>query len=282
MTEIVMDRRFTKTLKARYERFEIRAGILNDKPYRMPIRANSEATSGQVRSSINKIVRDADIREGLIQKKSRQSKKRVLSSISKSLKKAGASSAKALKGQVKKHGNKTVNKAVAGLDKFGRKLDKKSRAKDRAARLAASKAKKAERAKAMRMKNAAMGLATVAGGPARRKSMKIKGKVSDVSRQIRKRVDYLSLPFKNESSPEMRKLKKTLFDLIQGKQTSYTYVQTALRNAIRMPILKQKYGPNSRATIKAKRFNRFLFDTGQFYQTIGARVRVRKPAKKGT
>lgn len=268
MTEIVMDKRFTQTLKARYERFEIRAGILNDKPYRLPIRANSEATSGQVRSSINKIVRDADIREGKIQKKSRQSKKRVLSSINKSLKKAGASSAKALKGQVKKHGNKTVNKAA--------------RTQDRAARLAASKAKKAERAKAMRMKNAAMGLATVAGGPARRKSMKIKGKVSDVSRQIRKRVDYLSLPFKNESSPEMRKLKKTLFDLIQRKQTSYTYVQTALRNAIRTPILKQKYGPNSRATIKAKRFNRFLFDTGQFYQTIGARVRVRKPAKKGT
>lgn len=119
------------------------------------------------------------------------------------------------------------------------------------------------------------------GGPVRKKSGRVNGSLAGVGEQLRTvhRVPYLTAPFKQNRSKEMKELRLRLVELITGKAKSYSKFQTALRSLIRTPILKQKYGHNSLATARAKGFNRFLIDTGQFFRAITAKVRVRRVSK---
>lgn len=124
------------------------------------------------------------------------------------------------------------------------------------------------------------GKATVFGGPARQKSRVRDGNLSDVGESIRKvhRVPYLTAPFK-KNSRELKNVRRELANLLTGKSSSYSKIETALRSLIREPILKQRYGRNSRLWARVKTFNRFLIDTGQFFRAIIAKVRVGRVQK---
>lgn len=125
---------------------------------------------------------------------------------------------------------------------------------------------------------ASRGLASVAGGPARKKSGRIRGTNAQVGEIVRKvhGVDYLRKPFRNGNSPDMKVLRAALIQFLAGLSKSRHQVETALRAVIRNPILQGKYGRNTRAWARVKTFNRKLFDTGQFYTSIIARVRSKK------
>jgi hypothetical protein len=51
-------------------------------------------------------------------------------------------------------------------------------------------------------------------------------------------------------------------------------------NVIRDPIRRRRYGPNSALTTRIKGFNRRLFDTGQLWQSIKAKVTKLPKGKK--
>ncbi len=118
------------------------------------------------------------------------------------------------------------------------------------------------------------GLSSVAGGPARKKSRRTRGTVSDVGERIRKdlQVPYLKDPFTRPSSKAMRAFLKAFADLTQGKTRSSKAITEALQEVIRAPIREQRYGRNSALRARIKTFNRKLFDTGQFYLAIIAKI----------
>jgi hypothetical protein len=117
----------------------------------------------------------------------------------------------------------------------------------------------------------------LAGGPVRKRSSKKSGqKISDISQAIRNQqdVDYLSKPFSNRNNKDLRDVLDNFFNYAFGRSTERR-LTNAMRALIRNPILRQDYGGNLPSTEREKGFNRYLFDTGQFFRTITARV-IRK------
>lgn len=122
---------------------------------------------------------------------------------------------------------------------------------------------------------AKQGLGSLQGGPVRKMKQTSRGKISDVSENIRKvhGIDYLRIPVERRNSKDMKNFRKLLIELLQGKIRGYSKVEAALRAVIRNPILNKQYGANSRLTRAIKTFNRKLIDTGQFFKAIKAKVR---------
>lgn len=116
-----------------------------------------------------------------------------------------------------------------------------------------------------------------AGGPARKTSAKRSSMLlSEVSRSLREQtgINLYSAPFKKRSS-DIVKFTKEFFKLAFGRsepKRAVNLIQAIVRN----PILRGDYGPNSPLTAKIKGFNRYGIDTGQFFQGIRARVKVRR------
>lgn len=123
---------------------------------------------------------------------------------------------------------------------------------------------------------ASRGLTSVGGGPARKKSSRTRGMVSDVAKAVSGHVDYLGAPLARTTSNDMKAFRREFGKVLTGQTQSLTRVETALRAVFRNPILQGKYGRNSRAWAKVKTFNRKLIDTGQFFKSILARVRSKK------
>lgn len=122
-----------------------------------------------------------------------------------------------------------------------------------------------------------------AGGPISKASRKSSGMtVGQVATKIREElgVDWLREPFGDfaasaqSQSADLRNLLKRFFDLALGRSQPKR-LENALQALVRNPILRQEYGTNSRETAERKTFNRFLFDTGQFFKAIKAKVSVR-------
>lgn len=122
---------------------------------------------------------------------------------------------------------------------------------------------------------AKQGLGTLAGGPVRKMKQESYQKISDVSENIRKQhgIDYLRAPVRKFKSKDMLAFRKAFGDLLTGKNKNYSKVEAAFRAVIRNPILHQHYGANSKLARAIKTFNRKLFDTGQFFKAITAKVR---------
>lgn len=113
-----------------------------------------------------------------------------------------------------------------------------------------------------------------AGGPVRKRSNTKSGmKVSDIAEKIRteQKVDWLREPLKNRSNRELQTLINTFFRFAFGRSTERR-MENAVRALIRNPILRQDYGDNSPGTVARKGFNRYLFDTGQFFRSIKSRI----------
>lgn len=144
--------------------------------------------------------------------------------------------------------------------------------------LTSKKAKAAKKQKALVASHRRRGLGTLEGGPVRLQKAETRSTTATIAERIRTDlgVDWLRTPVRRENSPEMKQLRKAFFDLVTGKNRNYSAVEAKFRAVLRIPILKKRYGRNTPAAARAKTFNRFLIDTGQFFKAIAAKVTSRK------
>ncbi len=120
-------------------------------------------------------------------------------------------------------------------------------------------------------------LTTVDGMAARRKSRKEDGTIAQLSKSLRQRtgVNIFTSPFKLGNSLEIQKFKQAMRNLFVADRVGglQAAAESKLVEALRAPIRQRRYGNNSILTARTKGFDRFLFDTGQLYKAIRARVR---------
>lgn len=90
-------------------------------------------------------------------------------------------------------------------------------------------------------------------------------------------INLLSKPFEDESSDIVRFAKAFIQTVASGGKVSVKRVENLLQAIVRNPILRQEYGSNTSDTADIKGFDRHLFDTGQMFKAIKAKVyRVRR------
>lgn len=120
-------------------------------------------------------------------------------------------------------------------------------------------------------------LKNYAGGPVRRTSRQ-KGELSVaqvlVENMKRLNINILQRPFQERNS-EILKFTAEFLKMVTSGKSSIKRLENLLQAIVRNPILKQEYGPNKPATADAKGFDRHLFDTGQMFRAIKARVKRR-------
>jgi hypothetical protein len=112
-----------------------------------------------------------------------------------------------------------------------------------------------------------------AGGPVRKKSREIDGTISEVSEKFRTQsgLNYLTEPFKIPQNKDILKFTRSFFKGVFGR-ASLNQMQNLAQAIIRNPILRGDYGSNSAYTRAKKGFDRYMFDTGQLFQAIKAKV----------
>lgn len=118
-------------------------------------------------------------------------------------------------------------------------------------------------------------LRTYAGGPVRRTS-RVPGELSTgdvlVQNMERLNINLLLRPFQEKNS-EINKFTQYFLKLaLRRPGTTLRRIENLLQAIVRNPILKQEYGTNKPMTADGKGFNRHLFDTGQMFRAIRARV----------
>jgi hypothetical protein len=95
--------------------------------------------------------------------------------------------------------------------------------------------------------------------------------MGEISQSVRARVgNYLVKPFRSRND-DIIKFSKAFLDYCVGKEKEKRVINL-LQAVVRNPILGQRYGRNSPATIRIKGFNRLLIDTAQFFRAIQAKV----------
>jgi hypothetical protein len=118
-------------------------------------------------------------------------------------------------------------------------------------------------------------LSSYAGGPVRRKSRtpgpETTGEVL-ISNMERLHTNLLLEPFKKKDSDIIKFTNYFLRLIMRRSDTSVRRVENLLQAVVRNPILKQEYGPNNSTTADNKGFDRHLFDTGQMFKAIKARL----------
>lgn len=116
------------------------------------------------------------------------------------------------------------------------------------------------------------GLKTFLNGVARKSSrVNSYSMNSDISQRFRKKHNYLKAPFKNRKNADIVNFLKVFFDTIKGRSQGKR-LRNLLQAIVRNPILRGDYGRNKAKTIKRKGFDRYMIDTGQFFNSIIARV----------
>lgn len=122
---------------------------------------------------------------------------------------------------------------------------------------------------------------TLAGGPVRKiyrgvwKGRTTNGTMASVSTSLRRRlgINFYTAPFKKKSQ-DVAKFTKAFFDFSAGRGQR-RQVETYLLAVVRNPMIRGAYGKNSKWTAKIKGFNRLMFDTGQLFKNIQAKVNNR-------
>ena len=122
-------------------------------------------------------------------------------------------------------------------------------------------------------------LKTYAGGPVRRTSRKSEGVTTGdvlIQNMERTNTNFLLEPFQKKNS-EILKFTTYFLQYIVGKPgASIKRIENLLQAIVRNPMLRQEYGPNNSTTADNKGFDRHLFDTGQMFKAIKARMIRRK------
>ena len=122
------------------------------------------------------------------------------------------------------------------------------------------------------------GISTLAGGAIRKSRVaKVPSMSGEVAAELNQKFHWLDKPFRssnNNSKDIVAFTKYFVVAIAQGKKDASTLRRIAnlIQAIVRNPILRGDYGRNSTAYAKLKGFNRFLFDTGQFFKSIKAKV----------
>ncbi len=122
-------------------------------------------------------------------------------------------------------------------------------------------------------------LKNYAGGPVRKTSRKTSGVTTgDVLIQNMERTNhnFLLEPFQKKNSEIMKFTNYFLRYIVGRPGASIKRIENLLQAIVRNPILNQEYGPNNSTTADNKGFDRHLFDTGQMFKSIRARMIRRK------
>lgn len=119
-------------------------------------------------------------------------------------------------------------------------------------------------------------LKTYAGGPVRRTSRRPSGVTTGdvlVQNMERLNTNILLEPFQKKNA-DILKFTNYFLRYIVGRMggNSVKRIENLLQAIVRNPILKQEYGPNNSTTADNKGFDRHLFDTGQMFKAIRARM----------
>lgn len=119
-------------------------------------------------------------------------------------------------------------------------------------------------------------LKNYAGGPVRRTTRQAGDKTVGevlVDNMNRLNINLLLRPFQEQSSDILKFTSYFLKLVCKKPGTSIRRIENLIQAIVRNPILKQEYGDNSSVTANNKGFNRHLFDTGQMFRAIRARVK---------
>lgn len=85
--------------------------------------------------------------------------------------------------------------------------------------------------------------------------------------------DIVKAPFMRQSWSTSRKLRAAIYRFLRDSTAERRkVVEQAMLNMVRDPIRKRAYGSNSLSWILTKGFNRRLFDTGQLWKNLKAKV----------
>jgi hypothetical protein len=119
-------------------------------------------------------------------------------------------------------------------------------------------------------------LKNYAGGPVRRTSRQASTMTTGevlVENMKRMNINILLRPFQERNSQILKFTEYFLKVVCKRPGANIKRIENLLQAIVRNPILKQEYGPNSPVTADSKGFNRHLFDTGQMFKAIRAKVR---------
>lgn len=119
-------------------------------------------------------------------------------------------------------------------------------------------------------------LKNYAGGPVR-KTSRVPGDSTTgevlVQNMERMNRNILLEPFQKKNSDILKFTNYFLRYIVGRDQTSgVKRIENLLQAIVRNPILRQEYGKNTPQTADAKGFDRLLFDTGQMFKAIRARM----------
>lgn len=92
-----------------------------------------------------------------------------------------------------------------------------------------------------------------------------------VGNMKRLNIDLLLRPFQ-ETSSEIVRFTKEFLRMATGSKVSTKRIENLLQAVVRNPILRKEYGDNTASTADLKGFNRHLFQTGQMFKSISARL----------
>ena len=113
-----------------------------------------------------------------------------------------------------------------------------------------------------------------AGGPVRKLGpTRSEQSNSEVFLDVQERlgIDLLQDPFKSSANSNIVRFSNEFLKYCFGK-SSDKRVENLLQAIVRNPILRGDYGGNTGITADAKGFDRLLFDTGQLFKSIKARI----------
>lgn len=124
------------------------------------------------------------------------------------------------------------------------------------------------------------GVSNLAGGPVRKTTLaRVPSFSVDVAQDLQVKYHWLSNPFIRSHSIQTKEtiaFTKYFMDVLAtGKKDASTLRRVAnlVQAIVRNPITRGEYGSNSPQYAKIKGFNRLLFDTGQFFKSIIAKVK---------
>lgn len=101
---------------------------------------------------------------------------------------------------------------------------------------------------------------------------------ADVATELQQKYHWLDRPFRASSAQSKETIAFANYFLSaiakgEKKPDTLRRIANLVQAIVRNPITRGEYGSNSQFWAKVKGFNRLMFDTGQFFKSIIARVK---------
>lgn len=118
------------------------------------------------------------------------------------------------------------------------------------------------------------GLKSFHGLQARKVTSIVDGATQEIGAELEAEYKWLRNPFEdgNEKQKEIQDFAKNYIAEVQKEKPSENRMVNLVQAIVRNPILRRDYGNNSLKTQMIKGFDSPMIDTGQFFNSIKARV----------